>query len=162
MCQSTQHPTNIPVLVDYCDISTSRWLFLQVSQIINKLFLIFLLSQMDRYVLFSDYTFMKYHDIFFNFFFRLTHKAFLMPWACPGTSMYYALRHAVFTSAFDIFLCSIICTSTTIIFIFWNFFHILYFETLPLPYYFCVILFANLLTSWVKKYADYGNPHISC
>lgn len=106
---------------------------------------------MDRYVLFSDHAFMKHHDIFFNFFFRLTHKAFLMPWACPGASMYYALRHAVFTSAFDIFLCSIICTSTTIIFIFWNFFHILYFETLPLPYYFCVILFANLLTSWVKK-----------
>lgn len=125
MCQSTQHPTNIPVLVDYCDISTSRWLFLQVSQIINKLFLIiFFLTQMDRYVLFSDCTFMKHYDIFPDFFFRLTHKASLMPRAYPGASMYYTLRHAVPTSAFDIFLCSIICTSNTIIFIFWNFFHI--------------------------------------
>ena len=34
MLWSAQHPTNIPVLVDYCDISTSWWLFLQVSQII--------------------------------------------------------------------------------------------------------------------------------
>ena len=133
MLWSTQHPTNIPVLVDYCDISTSRWLFLQVSQIINKLFLIiFFLTQMDRYVLFSNCTFMKHYDIFLDFFFRLTHKAFLMPRAYPGASMYYTLRHALPTSAFDIFLCSIICTSTTIIFIFWNFFHIYYSETLTL------------------------------
>lgn len=116
---------------------------------------------MDRYVLFCDCTFMKHYDIFLDFFFCLTHKAFLMPRASPGASMYYTLRHVVPTSAFDIFLCSIICTSTAIIFIFWKFFHIHYFETLFLLKHFHVIQFANLLTCGIKKYADYGNPHTS-
>ena len=117
---------------------------------------------MDRYVLFSNCTFMKHYDIFLDFFFRLTHKTSLMPRAYPGASMYYTLRHALPTSAFDIFLCSIICTSTTIIFIFWIFFHIYYFETLSSNIFSCVIKFANLLTHKAKKYADCGNPHTSC
>lgn len=123
------------------------------QSIINKLFLfIFLFPQMDRYVLFCDCTFMKHYDIFLDFFFCLTHKAFLMPRACPGASMYYTLRHVVPTSAFDIFLCSIICTSTAIIFIFWKFFHIHYFETLfSIFNMVSVILFANLLTSKSKN-----------
>ncbi len=81
-----------------------------------------------------------------------------MPRAYPSTSMYYTLRHTAHTSAFDIFLCSIICMSTAIIFIFWNFFHILYFEILFFLKNLYVTLFANLLTFLLKRYADY-DPH---
>ena len=67
---------------------------------------LFCFSQVDRYVFFSDYTFMKHYNILFNFFFRLADKAPLMPRAFLGTSMYYTLHHVVFTSAFDNFLSS--------------------------------------------------------
>ena len=92
---------------------------------------------------------MKHYNIFFNFFFRLTDKALLMPGTFPGASMYHTMRHVVLTSLSTIFFAPdlIICKSTTIIFIFWNFFHIHYFETLfSIFNMLSVTLFANVLT----------------
>ena len=57
-------------------------------------------SQMDRYIFFSDFAFIKYYDIFFDFLFRLTDKALLMPGTFPGALMYHALHHATSTSTF--------------------------------------------------------------
>ena len=67
-------------------------------------------------------------DNHFHFLSRIVYQLVLLEQqrTYPGASMYYTLRHAVPTSTFDIFLCSIICTSTTIIFIFGKFFHIYY------------------------------------
>ncbi len=55
---------------------------------------------MDRYIFFSDFAFMKYYDIFFDFLFRLTDKALLMPGTFPSAFMYHALHHATSTSTF--------------------------------------------------------------
>ena len=73
----------------------------------------FLFSQMDRYIFFSDFAFMKYYDIFFDLLFRLTDKALLMPGTFPVAFMYYAFHHAT-------------STSITIIFYVLAFFHILF------------------------------------
>ncbi len=56
---------------------------------------------MDRDIFFRDLAFMKYYDIFFDFLFRLTDEALLMPGAFPGAFMYHALRHANLHSAAD-------------------------------------------------------------
>lgn len=86
-----------------------------------------------------------------------------MPETFSGTSTYHVLHLITSPSISDNFLLNfIICMSAAIIFILWKFFHILYFEMLSFLKNFYVILFANMLISQVKKYADYGNPHTSC
>lgn len=62
---------------------------------------LFPFSQMDWYIFFRDFAFMKYYDIFFDFLFRLTDKAMLMPGTFPGAFMYHALHHAAATSTFQ-------------------------------------------------------------
>lgn len=84
---------------------------LSCKQIISLNFSPF--SQMDWYIFFSHFAFMKHYNIFYDFLFRLTDKALLMPGTFPGAFMYHSFHHAASTSAFWHFLssCIIICTS---------------------------------------------------